>query len=85
MSEAKKQKPTVGRAVHYYPDDESVAEENPTHATITSTRGGVSGHGVSLTLMPAPGAFNGRQLVQCEDVPESDAPAVGHWTWPPRS
>lgn len=85
MSEAKKVKPTVGRAVHYYPDPESVDEQNPTHGTITGTRGGKSGHGVCLTLLPAPGAFNGRQLVTMEDVLESETPAAGHWSWPPRA
>jgi hypothetical protein len=73
------QKPSVGRAVHYYPatrhpDPHLIG--SPQAATITCVHSETT---VDLFLMPP--ACQGEPATS---VPYSDMPTPGHWMWPPR-
>ena len=72
-------KPTIGHIVHYYSaDDAQGACPGKTKAAVVTAVG--SETIVDLHVMPA------REIPYTRvDVPFSDDPKPGHWTWPPRA
>ncbi len=70
-------KPSIGRIVHYRsygtPGGEYLPE--PRAAIITAVS---DGNDVSLCVLNPTGLFFN------EDVPYSQEPKPGHWSWPPR-
>lgn len=79
-------KPTVGRIVHYYLD--SGEADYPSPAIVTAVpellaesgpNSGPEGYVEALYLaVIAPAG-----ILFCSDVPFSNEPKPGHWTWPP--
>lgn len=70
-------KPTIGRIVHYHVDPQDDSNLEAQAAIITAVpRGGTD---VDLTVFPPRTDF-----VTLADVPYSEQPRGGHWSWPPR-
>lgn len=74
------QQPTVGRIVHYWPDQD--AHHAPWAAIITGLWNSDEGtvrlhiftpHGDAEDPIPEDGAY-----------PYAETPTAGHWNWPPR-
>jgi hypothetical protein len=81
-------KPSVCRAVHYFPEGEEYDSSLPLSATITFVRqisvdtgpDEENCYDVNLHVLRADamGTFG------VQDAPFSPMPKPGHWTWPPR-
>ena len=72
--------PTVGRIVHYYPDDSAVKKRMPFAAIVTRvwTDSCVNLEVFNDGGQPDRGGFAG-------SVERSDNPEDRHWMWPPRA
>lgn len=70
------QKPSVGRIVHYTPDD---SDQRPWAAIITRVSRDESRLDVNLTVFMPDGSTSPREIVEF-----SEKPQPGHWSWPPR-
>lgn len=69
-------RPSVGRIVHYYDNDDEVAFTPPLAAIVTAV---ITTHTVSLTVFDT-----NRAPYNVARVPASETPKAGHWCWPPR-
>jgi hypothetical protein len=72
------QKPSVGRIVHFYQQN---TDENPIPALVIGVYDD-SGK-VDLTVFGR-SRFAEPTTMPGIDVPYSEAPKKGHWSWPPR-
>jgi hypothetical protein len=72
-------KPTIGHIVHYQSrgSKDGVFEPLPRAAIVTEVDD-ISGTMVGLAVLNPTGFFFDR------DVPFSEEPKPGHWSWPPR-
>lgn len=69
-------RPSVGRIVHYYDNDDEVAFTPPLAAIVTAVNGT---HVVCLTVFAVD-----RSPYNVARVPASEKPMPGAWCWPPR-
>jgi hypothetical protein len=72
--------PTVGRAVHYHDPHGARSAVAAIVVAVPDAAEPIAPDTVSLALlMPE------RLLAWKQDVPFSETPAPGHWSWPPRA
>lgn len=69
-------RPSVGRIVHYFDNDDEVAFTPPLAAIVTAV---ITTHTVALTVFGT-----NCTPYNVARVPASETPKAGHWCWPPR-
>lgn len=73
---------TVGRIVHFYEDAKRVRRGEPHAALVAAV---VDDKGTATLAVFGDGEmFGGQLVVRRENVPHSDKPAAGRWSWQPR-
>ena len=81
--------PTVGRTVHYYPPDDGDVMPAPLAAIIVRVDGIRheidDSHGCHEACAKVYlHVFHGQGERRMDNVPWSEEPKRGHWSWPPR-
>ena len=73
-----------GRIVHYQPTSYEAKWSDPGPWAAIVTRVGDGGVCTLNLHLPEPVPVGGDPVCRKKDVPFSETPADGHWSWPPR-
>ena len=73
-----------GRIVHYHPTSYEARWSDPGPWAAIVTKVGDGGVCTLNLHLPEPVPVGGDPVCRKKDVPFSETPADGHWSWPPR-